>query len=309
MARRARGREEGAVLNDGYTYRERIARRSAGQRLDRYLSATYSHSTAAQWTAHIAAGRVLLDGVAAGGGSLLVAGQALEWRRPAWDEPPAPLACPVLLDAGAVQVVHKPAGLPTLPGGGFLQHTLLHQLRLLDPRLSPAHRLGRWTSGAVLCTRTAPAAAHLADQFASRAIGKRYRALASGSPTEDRFEVTVPIGPVPYPSLGTLHAASAGGRASASSVTVLERRAGAFLCDVAIASGRPHQIRIHLAAAGHPLVGDPLYAPGGLPIAGGTARPGDPGYQLHAAELRFVHPETGEPVQVDAPPPPGLERG
>ena len=89
-------------------------------------------------------------------------------------------------------------------------------------------------------------------------------------------------------------------------VLVLERREGAFLCDVRIATGRPHQIRIHLAAAGHPLVGDPLYGPGGTPLDGSRALPGDPGYLLHAAELRIVHPRTGRELDVSCAPPPLL---
>ena len=89
---------------------------------------------------------------------------------------------------------------------------------------------------------------------------------------------------------------------------VLERRENSSLSDVFISSGRPHQIRIHSAAAGHPLVGDPIYGPGGLPLPGTTALPGDPGYLLHSAELGFKHPETGERVSIIAPAPELLER-
>lgn len=289
-------------MNDGFVYRETIGRRGAGQRLDRYLSGRYTHSTHAQWCEHITAGRVLLDGSHVGAGAVLSAGQALEWHRPPWREPEAPLAFDVLYDAGGVLVVGKPAGLPTLAGGGFLQHTLLHQLRLREPDASPVHRLGRWTSGAVLCARTPSVGAHTAAQFAARSVDKRYRAWATGSPERDRFAIDVPIGPVPYGPLGTLHAASPRGRRASSTVTVIERREGSFLADVVIATGRPHQIRIHLAAAGHPLVGDPLYVVGGGPAPDGTAVPGDPGYHLHAAEIGFEHPETGQRVVVEAPP-------
>ena len=293
-------------MNEGYTYRETIGPRADGQRIDAYLSARYRHSTLDQWRGHIEAGRVLIDGSRVNVDSLLALGQELAWHRPPWEEPEAPLALPVLYDEGSVLVVYKPAGLPTMAGGGFLQNTLVHQLRLLSPDASPAHRLGRWTSGGVLCSRTPEAGAHVAAQFSSRTIEKHYLALASGVSERETFEVNVPIGPVPYPPLGTLHAASPKGRASRSLVQVLEQRAEAFLCDVQIFTGRPHQIRIHLAAAGHPLVGDPLYEVGGVPAEGASALPGDRGYCLHAAEIGFVHPDTREAVRVVADAPPAL---
>jgi 23S rRNA pseudouridine1911/1915/1917 synthase len=78
------------------------------------------------------------------------------------------------------------------------------------------------------------------------------------------------------------------------------------LVEVEIETGRPHQIRIHLSFTGHPLVGDPLYGPGGLPLAGGLAVPGDPGYHLHAWRLELEHPRTGAPVEIECAPPPVL---
>jgi 23S rRNA pseudouridine1911/1915/1917 synthase len=146
----------------------------------------------------------------------------------------------------------------------------------------------------------------LMRQWSANAIGKRYRALATRLPPWDELTITTPIGPVPHPLLGSLHAASPQGKPSRSQVLVLERRADSFLCDVRIATGRPHQIRIHLAATGHPLTGDPLYGPGGLPAPDSRALPGDPGYHLHAAELSFRHPGTGRAVVLECEPPPLL---
>jgi 23S rRNA pseudouridine1911/1915/1917 synthase len=142
--------------------------------------------------------------------------------------------------------------------------------------------------------------------FQQSTTRKIYRALCSGSPDSDAFEITAPIGEIPYGPLGSLHAAFAGGRASISHVTVVERRDGAALLDVEILTGRPHQIRIHTAFAGHPLVGDPLYGPGGTPLPCSTALPGDLGYLLHAHRLELKHPRSGEQVHLQCQPPPQL---
>jgi 23S rRNA pseudouridine1911/1915/1917 synthase len=168
------------------------------------------------------------------------------------------------------------------------------------------HRLGRGTSGIVLFARTAEAAAAVQTAWREHRVEKRYRALGSGVATADTFEIRAPIGPVPHPWLGSIFAASPAGKRSLSHATVLERRPGATLFQLDIETGRPHQIRIHLAWAGHPLVGDPLYGPGGLPLEGIVALPGDLGYWLHAERLAFTHPFTGRPLVIQAPPPPCL---
>lgn len=289
--------------NQGCDYREQLGPAAAGQGLLDYLSRRYPHSTKEEWAGRIGQGLVLLDGVAAAGDPLLRAGQQLVWQRPPWIEPDAPLHCEIIHQDDELLAVAKPAGLPTLPGANFYEHSLLRLVQRQVPQAVPLHRLGRWTSGLVLCACTESARRELLCQWSRHQVAKRYRALVAGQPPWERLVIEQPIGPVPHPLLGSLHAASPDGKAARSEVTVLERRAEGCLCDVAIDTGRPHQIRIHMAWAGFPLLGDPLYLPGGVPSPDSRALPGDPGYLLHSAELGFRHPRDGRLLRLVAPAP------
>lgn len=298
------------ALNSGYTYREMLGPRARGLSVLAYLTRHYRHSGEAEWRARLEGGEVRLDGLPAHGDDMLRPGQTLEWQRPPWNEPDVPLAFEVVYRDDELLAVAKPSGLPTLPGGGFLDHTLLTCVRREVPEATPLHRLGRGTSGLVLFARTPGAASTLLHAWRGHAVKKRYRALAAGLAGEPEYDIATPIGPVPHPRLGTVYAASPAGKASRSVARVLERRAGegATLFEVDIQTGRPHQIRIHLAATGHPLVGDPLYAPGGGPRPELPGLPGDLGYLLHAERLAFRQPRTGEALELHAPPPPELRR-
>ena len=298
------------MRNQGHVYAEQVGPGGAGRPVLAHLLARGGPAGEAEWRARIASGAVRVDGVVAGPGQLLRAGQRLTWERPAWDEPDVPLCTAVLFEDEDLLAVAKPRGLPTLPGGGqFLESTLLAVVRRYAPEAVPMHRLGRDTSGVVLFARTASARETVAALFRDRRVRKLYRALCAGHPAQDRFPIDAPIGEVPYPPTRTVHAATPGGKVARSRVRVLERRGGpepSSLVDVEIETGRPHQIRIHLAWAGHPLVGDPLFGPGGLPLAGGLAVPGDPGYLLHALRIEFPHPRSGAPVVIECAPPPAL---
>jgi 23S rRNA pseudouridine1911/1915/1917 synthase len=295
-------------LNQGYEYRERLGPEADGQTVLAYLSHHHPHSSREEWAARIADGQVLIDARPGHIDSVLQRGGELVWRRPPWIEPEVPGSFSILYEDQDLLAVAKPAGLPTLPGANFLQSTLLYQVRDYAPDAAPLHRLGRWTSGVVLCARNQDARADLVRQWSTRQVVKCYRALADGDPTREALTISTPIGRVPHALLGTLHAAAVDGKPALTRVKVLERRAAAFLCDVWIATGRPHQIRIHLAAAGHPLVGDPLYTVGGVPLPDSRALPGDPGYHLHATELRVRHPRSGRDLVIACEPPSLLRR-
>lgn len=294
--------------NQGVVHWEQIGPEAAGRTLLDHLALAYPLASRTAWTGRILAGEVTVAGNPHPSPETpLVRGQRVAWSRPPWAEPVVPLATAVLYEDADLLAVAKPSGLPTLPGGGqFQEHTLLALVRRRAPEASPMHRLGRGTSGIVLFARTATARSGLQNAFQDTRTRKVYRALCLGEPDQDRFEVAAPIGGIPYAPLGSLHAASATGRPSLSLVRVLEQRPGAALVEVELRTGRPHQIRIHLAFAGHPLAGDPLYGPGGVPMPGTTALPGDPGYRLHAGQLELEHPRTGEWLSLHCQPPPEL---
>jgi 23S rRNA pseudouridine1911/1915/1917 synthase len=291
-------------VNSGYQYRERLPDAARGLTAAEWLSLTRTHSDSASWIERVERGEVSLDGRPATAGDRLRPGQSLVWRRPPWEEPVVPLTFAVLFRDEHLLAVAKPRGLPTVPSGGFLEHTLLARVHRVAPEAVPLHRLGRGTSGLVLFARTAHARRALAAQWRDGRVAKEYRALVAGRPATASFTVDARIGPVPHPRLGSVHALSPAGRAAVSHVRLIGARGDATLVAVSIPTGRPHQIRIHLAAAGHPLVGDPLYAPGGG-IAG-AALPGDTGYWLHAARLVLAHPATGTPLVLECAAPPAL---
>jgi len=304
-------------MNKGYSYGDRISPADEGLTVTAFYARRYVHSTEAEWRRRIEAGQVLRNGVPALPGDLLSRGDALLYHRLPWEEPDAPKDFATLFEDDDVLVLAKPSGLPVLPGGFFLENTLLYLVRkCYGLTCSPLHRLGRGTSGAILFTRNRPAARALATAMFERRIVKVYLALTSGTKMPDAFTVDAPIGPVPHTLPATVNAFRPDGRPSASHARVLRRfpDRNETLVEVTIPTGRPHQIRIHLAFAGYPLVGDPLYLAGGRPRTDGvddewTATPGATGYLLHSWKIRFPHPARGEDVEVVCPPPAALDPG
>jgi 23S rRNA pseudouridine1911/1915/1917 synthase len=311
---------QGKVLvNKGWCYREQVSIKTVGQTVLEYYAQHYLHSSREQWLQRINLGQVLINDQVAIATTLFQPGDWLTYNRPPWQEPEVPLDFQVIYEDQDILVVNKPSGLPVVPGGGFLEHTLLWQLQQRYPETTPIpiHRLGRGTSGLVLLARSPAARAGLSQQMRDRQIEKIYRALASDHSMPDQFTVTARIGKLPHPVLGYLYAVSENGRFAHSDCRVLSRQlsTGAeptALVEVKISTGRPHQIRIHLAAAGHPLWGDPLYGVGGLPRTvlptetGELPTPGDCGYFLHAMQLKFAHPMTNKALNITSPPPPEL---
>ncbi|WP_035987890.1 pseudouridine synthase [Leptolyngbya sp. KIOST-1] len=312
-------------MNQGWVYTDRITPATAGQSVLDFYTDRYRHSTRAEWRDRILSGKIRRNNVPLAPEDRLAVGQILAYHRPPWQEPTVPLGFEVLDEDGDLMAIAKPAGLPVLPAGNFLTHTLLHQLKRHYPENPPIplHRLGRGTSGVMLLGRSPLARSVLSRQLrestatahdpqAPHPIRKTYRALVGASDLPDVFTLTTPIGKIGHPVLGYVYGASPTGLPAYSDGQVLHRTADSTLVEVTIRTGRPHQIRIHLAAAGFPLIGDPLYGVGGVPLAiqpgedGKIPVPGDMGYHLHAYRLALPHPRTQEPLVIECIPPPAL---
>ena len=293
------------MLNRGYAYTTIIGSKYHGRALLSHLASLYPHSSAQAWQQNLNNREVTVNGVTATGSESLTSGQTLVWNRPPWVEPDTPQHFEVLFDDPHLLAVNKPGGLPTLPGGGFMENTLLRLVQKQTPNANPVHRLGRATTGIVLFAKTAQAAAKLGADWNTPRIQKIYWALAQGIAKQDAYEILTPIGLVPHPRIGMVWAASPSGKPAKSLAKVIlrstsARTASTTTFEVSLHSGRPHQIRIHLASIGHPLVGDPLYGLSGQPLENLPGLPGDGGYFLHARFLNFHHPITGEQINLEA---------
>ena len=287
--------------NQGYSYRLNLGPDARGESTLLHLARVFNHSSPAQWQHRLNAGEVLLDNIPATGKEILKPGNILIWNRPGWVEAETPQTFTLLHSDEHLLAVDKPSGLPTLPGGGFYQNTLLNLVRKQFPQACPLHRLGRATSGVVLFALDSATASFMLKSWPL--IQKQYLALASGVPTENTYDIQTPIGECDHPRLGKVFAANPQGKSARSVARVVQKRSNTTVFEVDLHTGRPHQIRIHLASIGHPLEGDPLYAPGGLPKTDHPGLPGDPGYWLHAQRITFTHPSSNKSMELTAPPP------
>ena len=212
-------------------------------------------------------------------------------------------------------VINKPPGLVVHPGAGNARHTLQNALLGLDPKLALVpraglvHRLDKDTSGLLVVARTPEAHTALVAQLAAREVTREYLAVCLGVMTAGGT-IDEPIGR--HRSQRTRMAVRADGRPSVTHFRVVRRFRAHTLVRVQLETGRTHQIRVHLAHAGFPVVGDPLYGgrrriPAGSPPALAQALAEFPRQALHAARLKLAHPATGREMEWEAPLPPDMQ--
>jgi 23S rRNA pseudouridine1911/1915/1917 synthase len=271
----------------------RVAPDSGGMRLDRFVAAHADVGSRAGAERLIEAGRVLVDGAARPKAHRLAAGAVVTMPEPeiaAAGPPPADLGVPVVYADQNLMVVDKPAGLLVHPVPGYSASTLVDALAGAgaggeEGRPGIVHRLDRDTSGLLLVARDPRTHARLQAQLRLRRIGRTYLALVRGRPRSRRGRIEAPIGRDRRdPTRMSLETDRP--RDAVTAFELVEALHGRSLLRVTLATGRTHQIRVHLASIGNPIVADPVYGHG--PELGLERQ------FLHAAELRLTHPVTGE---------------
>jgi 23S rRNA pseudouridine1911/1915/1917 synthase len=280
-----------------------------GARLDKALVAHAGEFSRSHLQGLIERGCVRVDGAAAGAASQRVrAGQAVEVELQPTDESraftPEPMALAVVFEDEHLLVLDKPVGVVVHPAPGNWRGTLLNALlahhpgALVLPRAGIVHRLDKDTSGLMVVAKTLPAMTGLTRAIAAREVRREYLALVHGEVAAAPFSIEAPIGRDPVARVRM--AVVPGGRPARTDVRRLGSAQGVSAVECRLHTGRTHQIRVHLAWRGFPLLADALY--GGRPALGLERQ------ALHAARLAFVHPGTAAPLSFEAALPHDMRR-
>ena len=300
---------------------------AAGQRLDRFLAEQIPEFSRSRVKTLIEAGHASRDGIRITEASEPVRPGALYRLSPPAPIPATPRAevipFPILYEDADLLVLDKPAGLVVHPAPGNQEGTLVNALLAHcgdtlpgiggERRPGIVHRLDKDTSGVMVVAKTEQALAALSAAFAARDLDRAYLALCWGLPNPAAGEIEGAIGRDPRERKRMAVVTRAGKPALTRYRTIGHYQAAVALLDVRLATGRTHQIRVHLASRGHPVVGDPLYLRR-IPAAARTldeptrrALLDFPRQALHAARLGFAHPRTGASLSFRTAPPADMQ--
>jgi 23S rRNA pseudouridine1911/1915/1917 synthase len=288
-----------------------------GLRLDVFLTQRLNNVTRSQIQVLNRSGAIRIEGQLDKAGYRIRGGETIEVDLQALDATVTPEQIPlqIYFEDQDLAVIEKPAGIVVHPGSGVKTGTVVHGLLFHFQNLSTAggpsrpgvvHRLDKNTSGLLIVAKNNVAHARLSKAFQDRAIQKTYQALVHGRPSQEAGIIDLLVSR--HPHVRTKMAAGRSrGRSAHTEYRLLEHFRGFSLLEVRIKTGRTHQIRVHLSAIGHPVVGDNVY--GERSYKEFAKKFGQLNrYFLHASALRFTHPTTGEPLEFHSPLPLELQK-
>ncbi|AKJ64522.1 RluA family pseudouridine synthase [Kiritimatiella glycovorans] len=284
-----------------------------GARLDAWLAGLRPDEPRAEWQRRIRGGHVFVDGKTVRASHRLKAGETVCWRAPASSTPelvPEDIPLDILYEDDDLIALNKPPGLVVHPAPGHVHGTLVHALLYRWPGIKAAgtehrpgivHRLDRDTSGVLVVARTLTARDALVATFKSGNADKRYLALVRGTPVPASGTLRTTLGRHPT-QRKKMAVDPPRGKDAVTHYRTLDSLAHVSLVECRIETGRTHQIRVHLAHLGHPVLGDRVY--GGKPP---KSLPAPDRQMLHAARLALPHPRTGTRMVFEAPVPGDME--
>ena len=295
-------------------FRFQITEEQEEERVDKCIAALIDSLSRSFIQKMIKEGRVCINGLPVKASYQVKAGDDLSFLLPKAQEPdiePEDIPLDILYEDSDVLVVNKPKDMVVHPAAGHYSHTLVNavlyhcrgQLSGINGVLRPGivHRIDKDTTGSVIVCKNDAAHQALAVQFTDHTITRRYRAIVHGVLTDDEGIIDAPIGR-DNADRKKMAVNQVNGKRAVTHYTVLKRFERFTYIECRLETGRTHQIRVHMASIGHPLLGDSVYGPKKCPF------PKLEGQTLHAMILGFVHPRTGEYIETSAPLPEYFQR-
>ncbi len=287
----------------------------AGQRLDVVVASHIPECSRSLASALIRKGIIQVEGQPRKPGYHVQPGDRICGSIPIPESPvfrPEPIPIRVIYEDADIILIDKPPGFVVHPAAGHADGTLVNALlhhcpdiRGIGGEMRPGivHRLDKDTSGILVAAKNAAAMAHLAEQFQARSVRKKYLALVHGETEKDSGSILLPIGRHPA-DRKKMSVISRRGKTAETLWRVRKRFPETTLLDIDLKTGRTHQIRVHCAAIGHPLVGDPVYgsrspkrhSPEISDLFKSVSR-----QMLHARQIQLIHPSSGEEMIFEAP--------